>query len=77
VGQLPLALFHLPSEGYSSVIEGIISLASAPAKSPPHIILELHNEAGHLTIAYKLYRCWVSAYLAMLDLDATANAVAI
>jgi hypothetical protein len=25
----------------------------------------------------KLYRCWVSAYLAMPDLDANANAVAI
>lgn len=41
------------------------------------IILELYNEAGHLTIAYKLYRCWVSAYLAMPDLDANANAAAL
>jgi phage tail-like protein len=41
------------------------------------IILEFYNEAGQLTIAYKLYRCWVSEYSAMPGLDANANAVAI
>ena len=28
-------------------------------------------------IAYKVYRCWVSEFLALPDLDANANAVAI
>ncbi len=41
------------------------------------IIIELYNEAGQLAIAYKIYRCWVSEYQAMPDLDANANAVAI
>jgi phage tail-like protein len=41
------------------------------------IILEFYSEAGQLTIAYRLHRCWVSEYLAMPDLDANANAVAI
>lgn len=41
------------------------------------IILELYNEAGQLVISYKLYRCWVSEFKAMPDLDANANAVAI
>jgi phage tail-like protein len=41
------------------------------------IILELYNEAGQLAVAYKIYRCWVSEYQAMPDLDANANAVAI
>jgi phage tail-like protein len=41
------------------------------------IILEFYNEAGQLAIAYKIYRCWVSEYQAMPDLDANANAVAI
>ena len=41
------------------------------------IILELHNEAGQKVQAYKIYRCWVSEYQAMPDLDANANAVAI
>jgi phage tail-like protein len=41
------------------------------------IILEVYNEAGQLVIAYKVYRCWVSEYQALPDLDANANAVAI
>jgi phage tail-like protein len=41
------------------------------------IILEMLDEAGQLAIAYKIYRCWVSEYQVLLDLDANANAVAI
>lgn len=41
------------------------------------IILELYNEAGQLAISYKIYRCWVSEFQALPDLDANANAVAI
>jgi phage tail-like protein len=41
------------------------------------IRLELYNEAGQLVIAYNIYRCWVSEYQAMPDLDANANAIAI
>jgi phage tail-like protein len=40
-------------------------------------IIEVYNEAGQLAIAYKVYRCWVSEFQAMPDLDANANAVAI
>ncbi len=41
------------------------------------IILEVYNEAGQLAIAYRLYRCWVSEFQALPELDANANAVAI
>jgi phage tail-like protein len=41
------------------------------------IRIELYNEAGQLAIAYNVYRCWVSEFQAMPDLDANANAVAI
>jgi phage tail-like protein len=41
------------------------------------IIIELHNEAGQLVLAYKVYRCWVSEFQAQPELDANANAVAI
>jgi phage tail-like protein len=41
------------------------------------IIIEFYNEAGQLALAYKLFRCWVSEYQALPDLDANANAVAI
>lgn len=41
------------------------------------IIIELLNEAGQVAIAYKIYRCWVSEFQALPELDANANAVAI
>ncbi len=41
------------------------------------VILEFYNEAGQLALAYKIYRCWVSEYQALPDLDANANAVAL
>ena len=41
------------------------------------IIIEVYNEAGQLVIAYKVYRCWVSEWQSLPDLDANANAVAI
>jgi phage tail-like protein len=41
------------------------------------IIIEAYNEAGQLVLAYKVFRCWVSEFQALPDLDANANAVAI
>ncbi|MBC7732237.1 MAG: phage tail protein [Bacteriovorax sp.] len=41
------------------------------------LIIEVYNEAGQLVIAYKVYRCWVSEYQALPDLDANAGAIAI
>ncbi|MGH2699166.1 MAG: phage tail protein [Actinomycetota bacterium] len=41
------------------------------------IIVELLNEAGQLVLAYKVYRCWVSEYQALPDLDANGSTVAI
>jgi phage tail-like protein len=41
------------------------------------IIIEFYNEAGQLAIAYKVFRCWVSEFQSLPDLDANANAVAI
>lgn len=41
------------------------------------LIIEVYNEAGQLALAYKIFRCWVSEYQALPDLDANANAVAI
>ena len=39
------------------------------------IVIEIHNEAGQVVLAYKVFRCWVSEYQALPDLDAGANAV--
>jgi phage tail-like protein len=41
------------------------------------IQIEFYNEAGQLAISYNVYRCWVSEYHALPELDANANAVAI
>jgi len=41
------------------------------------IIIELLNEQGNVAKAYKIYRCWVSEYTALPELDANGNAVAI
>jgi phage tail-like protein len=41
------------------------------------IIIEVYNEAGQKAIAYKVFRCWVSEFQALADLDANANAVLI
>jgi phage tail-like protein len=41
------------------------------------IVLEIYNEAGQLVLAYKIYRCWVSEYTVLPDLDAGANGIAI
>ncbi|MGW5472327.1 phage tail protein [Streptomyces chartreusis] len=41
------------------------------------ILIDVFNEAGQKVLSYKVYRCWVSEYQALSDLDANANAVAI
>jgi phage tail-like protein len=41
------------------------------------LVIEVYNEVGELALAYKVYRCWVSEYQALPDLDANTNAVAI
>jgi len=41
------------------------------------IILDFFNEAGQLALSYKIYRCWVSEYQALPELDANSTAVAI
>jgi phage tail-like protein len=58
---------------YSPALGGTISLK----QFRKDITLELLNEAGVVAKAYKIYRCWVSEYHALPDLDANANAVAI
>jgi phage tail-like protein len=42
-----------------------------------NITVDVFNEAGKKALSYNLYRCWVSEYQALPDLDAGANAVAI
>jgi phage tail-like protein len=41
------------------------------------ITIEVYNEAGQKVLAYNVFRCWVSEFQALPDLDANANAIAI
>ncbi|HUG09326.1 MAG TPA: phage tail protein [Acidimicrobiia bacterium] len=41
------------------------------------ILIEMYNEAGQLVLTYKVYRCWVSEFQALPELDAGGSAVAI
>ena len=41
------------------------------------VIIEMMNKSGQVAIAYLVYRCWVSEFQALPELDANANAVAI
>ncbi|MDQ0767279.1 phage tail-like protein [Pseudarthrobacter defluvii] len=41
------------------------------------ILIDLCNEAGQVVKTFKVYRCWVSEFQTLPDLDANANAVAI
>jgi len=41
------------------------------------IIIELLTEQALVAKAYKVYRCWVSEYQALPEMDANANAIAI
>jgi phage tail-like protein len=41
------------------------------------ISIDFYNESGQLAISYKVYRCWVSEYQGLPELDANANVVAI
>ena len=52
--------------------------AGAPLKDfRRDIIIELFNEIGQVSRAYKVFRCWVSEYQSVPEFDANANAVAI
>jgi len=39
--------------------------------------VEILNEAGQMVLAYRVYRCWISEYQALPDLDANGVDVAI
>jgi phage tail-like protein len=54
-----------------------LGLESSLSDFRKDIIIEMYNEAGQLVIAYRVFRCWVSEFQALPELDANANAIAI
>ncbi len=41
------------------------------------VIVDVFNEANQLALSYQLFRCWVSEYQALPEMDANTNAIAI
>ena len=60
-----------------SSFESSLGGASPVADFRKDVTIEVYDETGQLTLAYNVFRCWVSEYQALPDLDASANAVAI
>jgi phage tail-like protein len=58
---------------YSTDGDAAISLE----KFRKDLIIELLNEQGVVAKAYKVFRCWVSEYEALPQLDSNAHAIAI
>lgn len=61
------------NQAHSTAGDGAMSLKNLRKD----ITIELLDEQGHVAIAYRVFRCWVSEYTAIADLDANADAVAI
>lgn len=70
---------HDPTfESWANSVHNIQGDSAASLKNfRKDIILELLNEQGIVVMAYKLYRCWVSEYQALPELDANSPRVAI
>lgn len=58
---------------FGSTLGGEVSLADFRKD----IQIELMNEAGQTVITYNVFRCWVSEYQPLPDLDGNANTFAI
>jgi phage tail-like protein len=57
---------------YSTEGDGAVSLANFRKD----IMIEFLNLQGTVVRAYRVFRCWVSEYTALPELDANANAIA-
>lgn len=51
--------------------------AMSPKNFRKDLVIELLNEQGNVVLAYRVYRAWVSEYVALPELDANGAAVAI
>ena len=75
---LERGITHDPEfEGWANLVFNKSSGSMSLKNFRKDITIELLNEAGVPCIAYKVYRCWVSEYVALPELDAGENAVAI
>lgn len=65
-------------EAWANLVYNVDGDASMSLKEfRQDLYIELLNEMGQVAKAWKVYRCWVSEYTAVPELDANGNGVAI
>lgn len=65
-------------EGWANLVNNFQGDAAASLKNfRKDIIIDVFNENGQKAISYKVFRCWVSEYQALPELDASSNTVMI
>lgn len=65
-------------EDWANLTNNFQGDAAASLKSfRKNITIDVYNEADQKVLSYHVYRCWVSEFQALPDLDASANAVMI
>lgn len=65
-------------EDWANLVHNISGDAAMSLKNfRKDIMIDLFNAQGKLVMSYKVYRCWVSRYEALPDLDANGETVAV
>ncbi len=65
-------------EDWANLVNNFQGAAAMSLKNfRKNITIDVFNEADQHVLSYNVYRCWVSEFQALADLDANANAVLI
>jgi phage tail-like protein len=65
-------------EDWANLVNNFLGDASMSLKNfRKNITIDVFNEEGQKAISYQVFRCWVSEYQALPELDAGGNAVMI
>lgn len=65
-------------EDWANLVNNFLGDASMSLKNfRKNIVIDVFNEEGQKALSYQVFRCWVSEYQALPELDAAGNAVMI
>ena len=64
-------------EDWANLVNRFQDDLAASLKARKDITIDVFNEADQRVLSYHVFRCWVSEFQAIPDLDASANAVMI
>jgi len=76
---LEAGLTHDPAfEEWANLVNNFQGDAAMSLKNfKKDVIIDVFNEAGQKVISYNVYRCWVSEYQVLSELDSNGNSIAI